>query len=51
MAHFKTAPEDVVQFGQKIAFDLDELNNNERREGMFGAVYWWMVKLGTAVSG
>jgi GPH family glycoside/pentoside/hexuronide:cation symporter len=30
--------------------DLDELNNNERREGMFGAVYWWMVKLGTAVA-
>jgi GPH family glycoside/pentoside/hexuronide:cation symporter len=28
--------------------DLDELNNGERREGMFGAVYWWMVKLGTA---
>ena len=30
--------------------DLDELENNERREGMFGAVYWWMVKLGTAVA-
>ncbi len=30
--------------------DLDELNNNERREGMFGAVYWWMVKLGTAIA-
>tara|TARA_R110001583_G_scaffold50403_3_gene157348 strand:+ start:17404 stop:18837 length:1434 start_codon:yes stop_codon:yes gene_type:complete len=30
--------------------DLDELNNNERREGMFGAVYWWMVKLGIAVA-
>jgi GPH family glycoside/pentoside/hexuronide:cation symporter len=30
--------------------DLDELNNNERREGMFGAVYWWMVKLGTAAA-
>lgn len=30
--------------------DLDELNNGERREGMFGAVYWWMVKLGTAVA-
>ncbi len=30
--------------------DLDELNHGERREGMFGAVYWWMVKLGTAVA-
>jgi len=30
--------------------DLDELNNGERREGMFGAVYWWMVKLGTAMA-
>lgn len=30
--------------------DLDELNSGERREGMFGAVYWWMVKLGTALA-
>ena len=30
--------------------DLDELNNGERREGMFGAVYWWMVKLGIAIA-
>jgi GPH family glycoside/pentoside/hexuronide:cation symporter len=30
--------------------DLDELNNGERREGMFGAVYWWTVKLGTAMA-
>ncbi len=30
--------------------DLDELNNGKRREGMFGAVYWWMVKLGTAIA-
>jgi GPH family glycoside/pentoside/hexuronide:cation symporter len=30
--------------------DLDELTNGERREGMFGAVYWWMVKLGTAIA-
>jgi glycoside/pentoside/hexuronide:cation symporter, GPH family len=30
--------------------DLDELKNGERREGMFGAVYWWMVKLGTALA-
>jgi glycoside/pentoside/hexuronide:cation symporter, GPH family len=30
--------------------DLDELNNGERREAMFGAVYWWMVKLGYAIA-
>ncbi len=30
--------------------DLDELEGGSRREGMFGAVYWWMVKLGTAAA-
>ncbi len=30
--------------------DLDELQTNDRREGMFGAVYWWMVKLGVALA-
>lgn len=30
--------------------DLDELQTGTRREGTFGAVYWWMVKLGTAVA-
>jgi GPH family glycoside/pentoside/hexuronide:cation symporter len=30
--------------------DFDELQTNTRREGMFGAVYWWMVKLGVALS-
>lgn len=30
--------------------DLDELETGERREGMFGAIYWWMVKLGMAVA-
>lgn len=30
--------------------DLDELKNETRREGIYGAVYWWMVKLGTAVA-
>jgi len=28
--------------------DLDELETGTRREGMFGAVYWWIVKLGMA---
>ncbi|MFH0857927.1 MAG: MFS transporter, partial [Candidatus Omnitrophota bacterium] len=28
--------------------DFDELQTNTRREGMFSAVYWWMVKLGIA---
>jgi GPH family glycoside/pentoside/hexuronide:cation symporter len=31
--------------------DLDELvNGMPRREGTFGAVYWWMVKLGQALA-
>lgn len=30
--------------------DLDELHTGERREGIFGAVYWWFVKLGTAIA-
>jgi len=30
--------------------DQDELENGFRREGTFGAVYWWMVKLGMAVT-
>ncbi|MEO0586942.1 MAG: MFS transporter [Planctomycetota bacterium] len=30
--------------------DLDELNTGARREGVFGAVYWWMVKFGFAVA-
>jgi len=30
--------------------DLDELNTNERREGMFGSIYWWVVKLGMALA-
>ena len=28
--------------------DLDELQTGERREGLFGAIYWWMVKFGLA---
>lgn len=31
--------------------DLDELNTHQRREGIFGAIYWWMVKLGAALAG
>ena len=30
--------------------DEDELVTGERREGMFSAVYWWMVKLGLALA-
>lgn len=30
--------------------DLDELRTDTRREGMFGAIYWWMVKVGVAAS-
>lgn len=31
--------------------DLDELNTGKRREGIFGAIYWWMVKFGLAIAG
>jgi glycoside/pentoside/hexuronide:cation symporter, GPH family len=31
--------------------DLDELNNGmPRKEGTFGAIYWWMVKLGQGIA-
>jgi GPH family glycoside/pentoside/hexuronide:cation symporter len=30
--------------------DYDELTSHQRREGMFGAIYWWMVKIGMAVA-
>lgn len=31
--------------------DLDEMNNGmPRKEGTFGAIYWWMVKLGQALA-
>jgi GPH family glycoside/pentoside/hexuronide:cation symporter len=30
--------------------DLDEKLHGHRREGMFGAIYWWMIKLGMAVA-
>jgi GPH family glycoside/pentoside/hexuronide:cation symporter len=31
--------------------DLDELHSGQRREGIFGAIYWWMVKFGFAIAG
>jgi GPH family glycoside/pentoside/hexuronide:cation symporter len=31
--------------------DLDEFNSGLRREGVFGAIFWWMVKFGFAVAG
>jgi len=31
--------------------DLDELKSGKRREGIFGAIYWWMVKFGFAIAG
>jgi len=30
--------------------DLDELTTHERREGMFGSLYWWVVKVGMAAA-
>ncbi len=31
--------------------DLDELKSGKRREGIFGAIYWWMVKFGFGIAG
>jgi GPH family glycoside/pentoside/hexuronide:cation symporter len=30
--------------------DEDEIKTGERREGMFGSIYWWVVKLGMAAA-
>ena len=30
--------------------DADELNTHERREGMYGSIFWWVVKLGQSVA-
>ena len=31
--------------------DYDELSTHQRREGVFGAIYWWMVKIGMSLAG
>jgi glycoside/pentoside/hexuronide:cation symporter, GPH family len=30
--------------------DADELNTHQRREGMYGSIFWWVVKLGMAAA-
>jgi GPH family glycoside/pentoside/hexuronide:cation symporter len=30
--------------------DTDELKTHQRREGMFGSIFWWTVKLGMAAA-
>ncbi len=30
--------------------DVDEVQTHQRREGMFGSIYWWVVKLGMAAA-
>lgn len=30
--------------------DHDELETHERREGMYGSIFWWVVKLGMSVA-
>jgi len=30
--------------------DADELETHKRREGMYGSIFWWMVKLGLAAA-
>jgi GPH family glycoside/pentoside/hexuronide:cation symporter len=41
-----------VLMGSMIAdvCDFDELKTGQRREGMYGAVFWWVVKLGMALA-
>ena len=31
--------------------DVDQMNTGKRREGIFGAIYWWMVKVGFGIAG
>ena len=30
--------------------DFDEVETHERREGMYGSIFWWVVKLGQSVA-
>lgn len=30
--------------------DYDELNTAQRREGMYGSIFWWVIKLGLALA-
>jgi len=30
--------------------DMDELKTHQRREGMYGSIFWWVVKLGMAAA-
>lgn len=30
--------------------DVDEVQTHERREGMYGSIFWWVVKLGMAAA-
>jgi GPH family glycoside/pentoside/hexuronide:cation symporter len=30
--------------------DMDEIQTHERREGMYGSIFWWVVKLGMAAA-
>jgi GPH family glycoside/pentoside/hexuronide:cation symporter len=30
--------------------DVDEIETHERREGMYGSIFWWMVKLGLSAA-
>jgi len=41
-----------VLMGSMIAdvCDMDELKTGRRREGMFGSIYWWVVKVGMAMA-
>lgn len=40
----------VMQSMMADVCDYDELKNNRRREGMFGAIFWWSTKMAIALS-
>ncbi len=54
-------PQPFISFGLASLFtlvpamiadvcDADELETHERREGMFGSIFWWMIKLGLSAA-
>lgn len=54
-------PQPLISFGLGSLFtlvpsmiadvvDVDELETHERREGMYGSIFWWMIKLGLSAA-
>ena len=54
-------PAPLISFGMGSLFtiipsmiadvcDVDELQTHERREGMYGSIFWWVIKLGMSLA-